>query len=108
MLKKAQQIQCKSDGKNENFGISLKKVDNHRKTFGFKKKSASENCCFSITRRCRSVSPSPPSTDISTITQTAKLQTLRPENLTRCKKLLRCSGYPNKVRVLILLDKFFN
>ncbi|XKL61249.1 hypothetical protein PGB90_008306 [Kerria lacca] len=90
----------KGDGKSEIYSVNFCRMDLPKsKTFSIKnKKSTTENCCFSMARRrCRSVSPSPSLTDISKIMQTVKLQTLRPENSAKCKKLLRCNGYPIKV-----------
>ena len=98
------QIQCKTDSKNgDSFSVNLWKADGQKKTCSAKKKLHTDNCCFSMTRRrCRSASPSPPVlTDVpAKISQTTKTQTLRMENLTRCKKLLRCNGYPNKVSII--------
>lgn len=100
-------LSTKSDGKNDiyvNFGAGNK---SKILAEALKKKSNSENCCFPIARRrCRSESPPPPLlTDISTITQTAKLRTSRPENSAKCKKLLKCNGYSNKVSgVLIFIS----
>lgn len=97
-------LSTKLDSKTDihaNFGVPIKAEGNKSKTFAeaLKKKSNSENCCFPIARRrCRSESPPPPLlTDISTITQTAKSRSSRPENSAKCKKLLKCNGYSNKV-----------
>lgn len=106
---KPSSIKC--DGKNDvyaNFGAANK---SKILAEALKKKSHSENCCFPIARRrCRSESPPPPLlTDISTITQTAKLRASRPENSAKCKKLLKCNGYSNKVSeilIFVFISKF--
>lgn len=80
----------------------LESTAHKSKTFTVKKKSPADNCCFTINRRrCRSVSP-PPITDISAITTNPNLQTLRLDNSTKCRKLLRCNGYPNKVSWILI------
>ncbi len=93
----------KSDVKGpESYGPHIRRTEAHPRSkiaYPVKKKSPAENCCFSVARRrCRSVSPPLPRTDVAILTQTAKVQTLRPENSAKCKKLLKCNGYPNKVR----------
>ncbi|XP_065218690.1 uncharacterized protein LOC135844415 [Planococcus citri] len=95
----------KSDCNKDAYCVNRKLESNKTITkFAVKKKSPTDNCCFSMTRRrCRSVSPPPPPifTEISTISNnfapSAKIQTLRLESSIKCKKLLRCNGYPNKV-----------
>lgn len=106
-------LQVKPDNGKIDYCINTKKLESNHKTksFAVKKKSPADNCCFSMTRRrCRSVSPPPPFTDISTIsnnlTQTAKIQTLRLESSIDCRKILRCNGYPNKV--CIFKFNFYN
>lgn len=106
LMKKPQIIRCKAELKNaETFSVNLWKAENQKKTITTVKKiSPAENCCFSMTRRrCRSASPPAASDVFAKIPPTTKMQTLRAENLTRCKKLLRCNGYPNKVSFFILL-----
>ena len=106
-LMKKPQIQCKSETKNADIysTVNLWKIENPKKTStAIKKKSPAENCCFSMARRrCRSASPSPPvTTDVyAKIPPTIRTQTMRTENLTRCKKLLRCNGCPNKVSLYL-------
>lgn len=66
-----------------------------------------ENCCFPVaaittttttTQRCRSSTPPPPANRRSHVkTKTSKLQTLRPEDSAKCKKILKYNGYTNKV-----------